>query len=390
MKTKTVIYTSYLCSEVKYKELYVNSAVKPGIQVQKFNRLLVEGLSLNGINVQCLSSLPMSRIISQKIFIIERNDSVENVKFYYLPILNIPIIKDLLILVLSFFKGLFFACKESSSFMVCDILSMPNSLGCAIAYRLLGKKVLGIVTDLPEDVISTKIFLKLYYLVIQMCTHYVFMTKEMNLKLNKTGKPFKIIEGISDIKRVIEKQEENKFSSAKICLYAGNCNKKNGVDKLIEAILLLKYKNIILHIFGSGDEVGYIEKVAKKEKQIQYHGIQPNDEVLVYQSNSDLLINPRPSEEEFTKYSFPSKNMEYMTSGTPLLTTKLVGMPEEYYEYVYLFDDESVEGMSKKIDEVLSLSEETRKKTGLKAREFILKEKNNVIQTRKMIDLMKD
>ena len=79
-----------------------------------------------------------------------------------------------------------------------------------------------------------------------------------------------------------------------------------------------------------------------------------------------------------------------MTSGTPLLTTKLVGMPEEYYEYVYLFDDESVEGMSKKIDEVLSLSEETRKKTGLKAREFILKEKNNVIQTRKMIDLMKD
>ena len=112
--------------------------------------------------------------------------------------------------------------------------------------------------------------------------------------------------------------------------------------------------------------------------------------MLVYQSNSDLLINPRPSEEEFTKYSFPSKNMEYMTSGTPLLTTKLVGMPEEYYEYVYLFDDESVEGMSKKIDEVLSLSEETRKKTGLKAREFILKEKNNVIQTRKMIDLMKD
>ena len=89
MKTKTVIYTSYLCSEVKYKELYVNSAVKPGIQVQKFNRLLVEGLSLNGINVQCLSSLPMSRIISQKIFIIERNDSVENVKFYYLPIVRL-------------------------------------------------------------------------------------------------------------------------------------------------------------------------------------------------------------------------------------------------------------------------------------------------------------
>lgn len=79
-----------------------------------------------------------------------------------------------------------------------------------------------------------------------------------------------------------------------------------------------------------------------------------------------------------------------MTSGIPLLTTKLLGMPEEYYEYVYLFDDESVEGMSKKIDEVLNLSEETRKQTGLRARKFILEEKNNVKQTQKMIDLMKD
>ena len=47
-----------------------------------------------------------------------------------------------------------------------------------------------------------------------------------------------------------------------------------------------------------------------------------------------LLVNPRPTTEEFTIYSFPSKNMEYMASGTPLLTTKLPGMPEEYHQYV--------------------------------------------------------
>lgn len=348
MTNQTVIYTSCLCSNKKYNKLYANSTVKPGIQVQKFNRLLVEGFNINGIKIECLSSLPMSRAISKKIFIKEKGELVEGVKFNYFFIFNVPIVKDLIILIFSFFKGLFFIWKKPHSFMVCDVLSMPNSLGCAIAFRLFGKKVLGIVTDLPEDVISSKVFLKLYYYVIQLCTHYVFMTKEMNLKLNIEGKPFKIIEGIADIKRVTEKGVDNKSNSAKVCLYAGDCSKKNGVDKLIDAILLLKHKNVMLHIFGSGDQVSYIEKVAKEEKQIRYHGVRPNSEVLDYQSNSSLLINPRPSEKEFTKYSFPSKNMEYMTSGIPLLTTKLLGMPEEYYEYVYLFDDESVEGMSKK------------------------------------------
>ena len=62
-----------------------------------------------------------------------------------------------------------------------------------------------------------------------------------------------------------------------------------------------------------------------------------------------LLINPRFSNEEYTKYSFPSKNMEYMASGTPILTTKLPGMPKEYYEYIYLFEEESIEGMKNKM-----------------------------------------
>ena len=34
-----------------------------------------------------------------------------------------------------------------------------------------------------------------------------------------------------------------------------------------------------------------------------------------------------------------------MVSGTPLLTTKLPGMPMEYWEYVYLFDNEKLEDL---------------------------------------------
>lgn len=81
-----------------------------------------------------------------------------------------------------------------------------------------------------------------------------------------------------------------------------------------------------------------------------------------------LLVNSRFTIEEFTKYSFPSKNMEYMASGTPLLTTKLPGMPQEYYPYVFLFDEETIDGYADAISNALTHSESELFKLGVSAK----------------------
>ena len=100
------------------------------------------------------------------------------------------------------------------------------------------------------------------------------------------------------------------------------------------------------------------------------------------------MVNPRPTDEEYTKYSFPSKNMEYMVSGTAVLTTNLPGMPEEYKQYVYLIEDESVDGVCKALKKISELSEEEVMNKSRLAREFVLSEKNNKIQTKKIIELI--
>ena len=114
-----------------------------------------------------------------------------------------------------------------------------------------------------------------------------------------------------------------------------------------------------------------------------------NEDVVKAELEAALLINPRPTKEEFTQYSFPSKNMEYMVSGTPVLTTKLPGMPKEYYQFVYLFDDETVDGFAETIMSVLSLSEEERLKKGIESKKFVLERKNNVCQAKRIIELIK-
>ena len=50
---------------------------------------------------------------------------------------------------------------------------------------------------------------------------------------------------------------------------------------------------------------------------------------------ADVLVNPRPNEGEYTKYSFPSKNIEYLLSGNPVVGYMLSGMPEDYRRFVY-------------------------------------------------------
>ena len=80
--------------------------------------------------------------------------------------------------------------------------------------------------------------------------------------------------------------------------------------------------------------------------------------------------------------------MEYMSSGTPVLTTKLLGMTKDYYEYVYCFKDETVEGMSETLKTILEKDDEQLLEKGKEAQHFVIMQKNNLIQARKILALV--
>ena len=106
------------------------------------------------------------------------------------------------------------------------------------------------------------------------------------------------------------------------------------------------------------------------------------------QMAATLLVNPRPTGEEYVKYSFPSKTMEYMSTGTPVLTTVLPGMPKEYHPYVYLLEEETADAIAEKLGQIFAQPAEALFEKGMAAREFILKEKNNVKQAGKILAML--
>ena len=78
-----------------------------------------------------------------------------------------------------------------------------------------------------------------------------------------------------------------------------------------------------------------------------------------------------------------------MASGTPTLMCKLPSLPEDYYSYLFFFDDESISGMSSKIKECLDKSEEELYEFGARAALYIAVNKSAEAQARRLVSFIK-
>ena len=212
---------------------------------------------------------------------------------------------------------------------------------------------------------------------------YVLLTDQMHDHLGV--KDYIVVEGIaSDKYDGIERTKTDE----KTILYAGGLNVKYGILDLVDAFMLTNNPNYRLVICGSGNAESYITEAAKKDGRIEFKGQTPHYDVLKLQVSATVLVNPRKNTETFTKYSFPSKNLEYLSSGTPLIAYKLDGIPEEYADYIQYVSDDSIESLSRKLVEICEMDDTERIRLGLRAKEFALSRKNSKSQVARVLDFV--
>lgn len=218
---------------------------------------------------------------------------------------------------------------------------------------------------------------------------FILVSKYMTELLPIDNKPYTVVEGIFNNKAEIFLPVKND-TRKKTILYTGTLARRYGILGLLEAFKLIRDENSLLVICGDGDTKEDINLAAEKDKRIIYKGSIDRSEVLRLQREASLLINPRTPEGEFTKFSFPSKTMEYLASGVPTLLYKLPGIPDEYYKYCYSLEDISVGALAEKIKEILSLDAEILAEKGRMARKFILENKNPENQCEKIFNLIEN
>ncbi len=368
---------------------------------QKFFRLFIEGISQQEkVDTVVLSALPVSAsTVDQKKFSYEE-EQIGKVCYHYIPFKNGKISRYFS-LIISTYREMKKWCKIQKNLeavVIVDPLVPMISIPARVIAQKKCIKVGAIVTDLPllctsmkgrkESFFKSKL-IHLYQTIadkdIDKYDFYIPLTESLNDVVNKERKPYCIIEGFADNKDVFVEQEHDNY-----IMYAGGVYEKYGIKTLVEAFIELARNDIELWIFGDGPYVDEIKKINKRYSNIIYKGCVTQEEVVRLEKKAMLLINPRPINEEFAKYSFPSKIMEYLLSGTPVASTKLLGIPEEYFKYLYSLESGEKQEICSRLEFIIGQKRETLLEKGKLGHDFVIKEKSNIKQGKKIIMLVNE
>ena len=214
---------------------------------------------------------------------------------------------------------------------------------------------------------------------------FVVFTDKMMEKLNPNSKHL-VIEGVCSDTMPLEPR----CTDNRLVLYAGSLSANFGIQNLVDSFSLLKKRDVKLLIYGSGELDLYLSKKSKELDNVFYGGFIEPAELKRKYREAALLINVRNPNDEYTKYSFPSKTFEYLASGTPFMTTKLEGVPPEYDDYCLYINDNNPMTIAESIDSFFDIPTDQRREIGEKGRAFVLNNKNKAVQSEKIVLFLKN
>lgn len=385
-----ILYVSSTCSKQTISNIFTNSSVTIAQSIQKFSHLLLEGFVKGSTKITALSTIPINTSIIKELNL-ERKELENDIEYIYTKASSNNYVNAISTFLSSFYQTMKWGRmnKRKDSVIICDVLKVSICMGSLLASKILQIKTIGLVTDIPGLMVGGKknLFSRLSFLVnkkyINNFDSYVLLTEQMNELVNLRKRPYIVMEGLVDSTMIEMKSVEK--DSPKNIIYAGGIYERYGVKDLIDAFMRIEDESIQLSIYGHGDLKEYLKECSIKDNRVRYYGVVHNKEVVEAQLKATLLVNPRPTHEDFTKYSFPSKNMEYMVSGTPVLTTMLPGMPKEYYDYIFLIEKESVDGIEIALKKIISMDEKELSALGAQAKNFVLENKNNMVQSKRIL-----
>ena len=152
-------------------------------------------------------------------------------------------------------------------------------------------------------------------------------------------------------------------------VYAGGLHEDYGIATLLR-VSRLATGNWQMWFYGRGPMEGAIRKAAESNPRVVFGGLVERDQLSRIYGRAALLVNVRDPDAAFTKYSFPSKLIEYLESGTPVLSTRLKGIPEAY-ENVLLLSDADADAIVCAIEEALTMSPVARAERAARASELL-------------------
>lgn len=320
----------------------------------------------------------------------------------YLPFVNLPFLREASVFFstcISILRWFYMSKRDGPRYIYSSFHFLPVSLAVIVMGGLLRVRRVVTFTDLSLFSYSAqrvsampmykRLFMRSYVSLVRLLERsydgYVLFSEPMNPVVNPRAKRSVVVEGIyNDLHLEAPKTGRRQNAIA----YAGTLNREYGIERVLEAFALLADPSLELWLMGSGDMNREIAGKSRADPRIKHFGLLPRAEVFKKLTDAKLLVNLRNPDDSYTRYSFPSKMFEYMASGTPVLTTKLRGIPAEYDDYLYYVSSVDVSEIAREIDAILALPSSKREEIGLRAQGFVRTGKNRRVQAARILDFI--
>lgn len=227
-----------------------------------------------------------------------------------------------------------------------------------------------------------------FYSQFSYTTSFVLLTDAMKDRIKIKNRKCVLIDGLCDYD-LTNQATTSYHSDKKVFLYTGSISYMFGLKNLVEGFIKADMPNAELHLYGWGDYVEELKQTVIRHPNIRYFSTVPNYEIVKKQAEATYCVNPRPVGDTYTKYSFPSKTIEYLVAGRPVITTHLPCITAEYDPHLFYFDNDTIDGIAETLKRCYHIDNKVLSEQGDRARQYILTEKNNKKQVSKILDSIK-
>ncbi len=397
-----IFFLGSLINDKTLDEIAVKSKVKPSNAPVNFENMLVKGLEEAGADVTVVSLPTVSVFPGGNLFAWGKRKEKLNFgkEVTWLPCINLMFLKQMCATI-GTRRALKKWLKKNKDVKDKVILNYsvypPYSAPTQKLGKKFGTKTCGLISDLPaylykmHETKGLKTLMTDHYSkkMVRLQTgfdSYILLTEHMAKKMDIEDKPAVLVEGFSDAS-IFDITDDVPKNEQKTVMYAGALSKSFNIDKLLDGFMQTKgdYK---LWLFGYGDLIDYIKECEQKDSRIHYFGKVDRKDLLEHQKAAHLLISVKSPDEDHANYAFPSKILEYMTSGSAVASTKVGGIPKEYFDYIYPIENDSAEAICACIEEVFAQDEAVLIQKGEASKAYALDAKNYKTQGKRIVEFL--